>query len=175
MELVQCPVYATTFMITKDQTIAFFSKSKVIFATIAAVITFTITLYNQFKSSRSTEISGSVSTIRTAGGPVDATVQISSPIIMQTETDNRGRFRFKVENLQTDTFLLIVTNKRTHTVMKQNEYVNASRGRTDITVVFDSSMVDGQTYNASDTTRFRRRQAGPNLNKMIHKVTDLFH
>jgi hypothetical protein len=174
MELVQCPVYATTFMITKDQTIAFFSKSKVIFATIAAVVTFSITLFNQFKSSRSTEISGSVSSIRTAGGPVDATVQISSPTYAQTETDNRGRFKFKIENLQTDTFLLIVTNKRTHTVMKQNEYVSASHGRTDITVVFDSSMVDGQTYSASDTTRLRRRQ-GPNLKKVLHNVTSLFH
>jgi predicted lipase len=174
MELVQCPVYAPTFMITKDQTIAFFSKSKVIFATIAAVVTFSITLFNQFKSSRSTEISGSVSSIRTAGGPVDATVQISSPISAQTETDNHGRFKFKIENLQTDTFLLIVRNKRTNTVMKQSEYVSASHGRTDITVVFDSSMVDGQTYSTSDTTRLRRRQ-GPNLKKVLQNVTSLFH
>jgi hypothetical protein len=175
MELVPCPVYATTFMITKDQFIGFFGKSKVIFATTAAVITFTITLYNQFKSSRWTEISGSVSSVRTAGGPVDATVDISSPVPMHTETDNRGRFKFKIENLQTDTFLIIVQNKRTHTVMKQNEYVSASHGRTDITVVFDSSMVDGQTYSASDTTRLRRRGGGPNLNNVIKKVTGLFH
>jgi hypothetical protein len=175
MELVQCPVRATTFMITKDQITGFFSKSKVIFATIAAVVTFTITLYNQFKSSSTTEISGSVSTIRTAGGPVDAVVQISSPITAQTETDNRGRFKFKLNDLKTDTFLIIVTNKRTHTVMKQNEYVNASRGRTDITVVFDSSMIDGQTYNSSDTTRLRRRVGGPNIKKLVQGVTSLFH
>jgi hypothetical protein len=174
MELVPCPVYAATFMINKDQFIAFFSKSKVIFATIAAVVTFSITLYNQFKSNRSTEISGSVSTIRTAGGPVDADVEISSPISAHTVTDNRGRFKFKIENLQTDTFLLIVRNKRTNTVMKQNEYVTASRGRTDITVVFDSSMVDGQTYNASDTSRMRRRQ-GTKAKKFIQGVTSLFH
>lgn len=175
MELVQCPVRATTFMINKDQITGFFSKSKVIFATIAAVITFSITLFNQFKSSSSTEISGSVSSIKMAGGPVDATVQISSPMTASTVTDNHGRFRFKFENLKSDTFLLVVTNKRTGTVMKQNEYVNASRGRTDITVVFDSSMVDGQVYNASDTTRFRRRGGGPNINKFVQKVTGLFH
>jgi predicted lipase len=175
MELDQCPVRATTFMINKDQIIGFFSKSKVIFATTAAVITFSITLYNQFKSGRSTEISGSVSTIRTAGGPVDAVVQISSPISAQTETDNRGRFKFKIDNLQTDTFLLIVRNKRTNTVMKQNEYVTSSRGRTDITVVFDSSMIDGQTYNSSDTTRLRRRVGGPNIKKFVQGVTSLFH
>ncbi len=174
MELVRCPVHATTFMINKDKITAFFGKSKVIFATIAAVVTFSITLYNQFKSSSSTEISGSVSTIRTSGGPVDAVVQISSPVTAQTETDNRGRFKFKLDNLKTDTFLIIVTNKRTHTVMKQNEYVNASRGRTDITVVFDSSMIDGQTYNSSDTSRLHRRQ-GPNLKKFVHGVTSLFH
>ena len=174
MELVQCPVYAPTFMITKDQITAFFSKSKVIFATIAAVVTFSITLYNQFKSGKTTEISGVVSSIKTAGGPVDAVVQISSPISAQTETDNRGRFKFKIDNLQTDTFLLIVRNKRTNTVMKQNEYVSASRGRTDITVVFDSSMVDGQTYNSSDTSRLHRRQ-GPNPKKFVQGVTGLFH
>jgi hypothetical protein len=161
-------------MINKDQIIAFFGKSKVIFATIAAVITFSITLYNQFKSSSSTEISGSVSTIRTAGGPVDAIVQIVSPTTAQTETDNRGRFKFRIDNLKTDTFLIVVTNKRTHTVMKQNEYVNASRGRTDITVVFDSSMIDGQTYNSSDSSRLHRRQ-GPNLKKFVNGVTSLFH
>ena len=174
MELVQCPVYAPTFMITKDQITAFFSKSKVIFATIAAVVTFSITLYNQFKSGKTTEISGVVSSIKTAGGPVDAVVQISSPISAQTETDNRGRFKFKIDNLQTDTFLLIVRNKRTNTVMKQNEYVSASRGRTDITVVFDSSMIDGQTYTSSDTSRLHRRQ-GPNIKKFVQGVTGLFH
>ena len=162
-------------MINKDQITGFFSKSKVIFATIAAVITFSITLYNQFKSSSSTEISGSVTTIRTAGGPVDATVQIVSPTIAQTVTDNRGRFKFKIDNLKTDTFLLVVTNKRTGTVMKQNEYVSASHGRTDITVVFDSSMIDGQTYNSSDTTRFHRRAGGPNIKKFVQGVTSLFH
>jgi hypothetical protein len=174
MELVPNPVFAATFMTTKDQITAFFSKSKVIFATIAAVVTFSITLFNQFKSSRSTVISGSVSSIKTSGGPVDAVVQISSPISAQTETDKNGRFKFKIDNLQTDTFLLIVRNKRTNTVMKQNEYVSASSGRTDITVVFDSSMIDGQTYNSSDTSRLHRRQ-GPNIKKFVQGVTGLFH
>jgi hypothetical protein len=161
-------------MITKTKITDFFSKTKIIFATIAAVITFSITLFNQFKSNKSTVISGVVSSYTNAGGPVDAVVKISSPVQASTETDSRGRFRFKLDNLQTDTFLLIVQNKRTNTVMKQNEYVNASSGRTDISVIFDSSMKDGQTYTSTDTAHQRRRQ-GPNLRKVLQGVSGLFH
>jgi hypothetical protein len=60
---------------------------------------------------------------------------------------------------------LIVQNKRTRTVTKQNEYVNASNGRKDIVVVFDSSMRDGQTYTTHDTAHLHRRM--PNLRKIF--------
>ena len=163
-----------TFMITKTQITDFFGRTKIIFATLAAVITFSITLYNQFKGNKSTVISGVVSSYKNAGSPIDAVVKISSPIQASTETDSRGRFRFKLDNLQTDTFLLIVQNKRTNTVMKQNEYVNASSGRTDISVIFDSSMKDGQTYTSTDSSHQRRRQ-GPNLKKVLQGVSGLFH
>ena len=161
-------------MITKTQITDFFGRTKIIFATLAAVITFSITLYNQFKGNKSTVISGVVSSYKNAGSPIDAVVKISSPIQASTETDSRGRFRFKLDNLQTDTFLLIVQNKRTNTVMKQNEYVNASSGRTDISVIFDSSMKDGQTYTSTDSSHQRRRQ-GPNLKKVLQGVSGLFH
>jgi hypothetical protein len=157
-------------MITKATLTDFFSKGKVIFATVAAVITFSITLYNQFKSNRATEISGVVSVDKDFDKPVDAVVRISSPIQAQTETDSRGRFKFKLENLQSDTFLLIVQNKRTNTIAKQNEFVNASHGRTDIVVLFDPSMKDGQTYTSYDTVHQHRRQ--PNLKKIFQ---GLFH
>jgi hypothetical protein len=155
-------------MIAKASISDFFTKGKVIFATIAAVITFSITLYNQFKGNKTTEISGIVCTDKNGAAPVDATVSISSPVLSQTETDNRGHFRFMLPNLQTDTFLLIVTNKRTHTVTKQNEYVNASNGRKDILVVFDSSMRDGQTYTTHDTAHLHRRM--PNLGKIFQRL-----
>lgn len=164
----------TKDMITKTTIADFFSKSKIIFATCAAVITFSITMYNQFKSNKATEISGIVSSNKNAATlPVDAVVRISSPIQAQTETDSRGRFKFKLENCQTDTFLLIVQNKRTNTITKQNEFVNASRGRTDIIVVFDSGMKDGHiytSYDRSDTGHQRRKQ--PSLKKMFE---GLFH
>jgi predicted lipase len=137
-------------MIAKATIIAFFSKSKVMFATIAAVVTFSITVYNQFKTTKATEISGIVSVNKEFAKPVDAIVRISSPIQAQTETDSKGRFKFKLENLQSDTFLLIVQNKKTNTVAKQNEYVNASRGRTDIVVVFNSDMKDGGIFTSFD-------------------------
>jgi len=152
-------------MIAKATILDFFTKGKIIFATIAAVITFSITLFNQFKGNKMTEISGVVCTDKNGAAPVDATVSISSPVVTQTETDNRGHFRFKLANLQTDTFLLIVTNKKTHTVTKQNEYVNASNGRKDIVVVFDSSMRDGQTYTTHDTAHLHKRM--PNLRKIF--------
>ena len=95
-------------MIVKATIIAFFSKSKVMFATIATVVTFSITVYNQFKTKKATEISGIVSVNKDFAKPVDAIVRISSPIQAQTETDSKGRFKFKLENLQSDTFLLIV-------------------------------------------------------------------
>jgi hypothetical protein len=157
--------------ITKASIIDFFSKGKVIFATIAAVMTFSITLYNQFKGNKTTEISGVVASDKSQAAPVDAVVRISSPIQAQTETDSRGRFRFKLENLQSDTFLLVVQNKRTNTVAKQNEYVNASRGRTDIVVLFDSNMRNGGVYTTWDTSR-RSRRAVPNLKKIVQ---GLFH
>ena len=152
-------------MITKTTITDFFSKGKVIFATVAAVITFSLTMYNQFKSVKSTEISGRVSN-KDADAPVDAIVRISSPIQAQTETDSRGRFKFKLQNLQSDTFLLIVQNKKNNIVTKQNEYVNASSGRTDIEVFFDPSMQPGHVYTSydkDDTIHQNRKQ--PNLKK----------
>ena len=83
-------------MVTKTSVIDFFSRSKVIFATIAAVITFSITLYNQFKSTPTTEISGYVSADKNSLVPVDAVVKIISPVQSQTETDAKGRFKFKL-------------------------------------------------------------------------------
>lgn len=155
--------------ITKAAVVAFFSKTKIIFATVAAIITFSITLYNQFKSNKTTEISGIVESNKYQAAPVDAVVQISSPIQQQTVTDSRGRFKFRVANLQTDTFLLVVRNVRTNTVTKQNEYVNASRGRTDIVVVFDSSMRAGGVYTSSDTSRHSRRPP-VNLRKFFQRL-----
>ncbi|HTI11365.1 MAG TPA: hypothetical protein VL832_22485 [Puia sp.] len=152
-------------MISRATLTDFFSKSKVIFATFAAIITFSITLYNQFKGSRATEISGIVADEKNSAKPVDAVVRISSPIQAQTETDSRGRFKFRLENLPSDTFLLIVQNKRTNTITKQNEFVNASRGRTDIVVLFDAEMRDGGIYNSYDTVHQRRRQTS--LKKIV--------
>jgi hypothetical protein len=157
-------------MIAKTSILDFFSRTKVIFATLAAVITFSITLYNQFKTKRSTEISGIVAAGKDVSSPVDAVVRISSPIQAQTETDARGRFKFKFENLQSDTFLLIVQNKKTNTITKQNEYVNASDGRKDILVLFDPGMKDGQIYNTYDTSHQYRRK--PNFGRVIRS---LFH
>jgi hypothetical protein len=156
--------------ITKATAIDFFSKTKVIFATIAAIITFSITMYNQFKGSKTTEISGIVASDKTAADPVDAVVRITSPIQAQTETDAKGHFRFKLQNLQTDTFLLVVQNNKTKTVTKQNEYVNASQGRKDIVVLFDSNMRNGGVYTTFDSSRHSRRT--PNLRKVFQ---GLFH
>jgi hypothetical protein len=158
-------------MITRTAILDFFSQTKIIFATVAAVITFSITLYNQFNSKQSTEISGVVLANSANGSPVDAVVRISSPIQLQTETDARGRFRFRIENLRSDTFLLVVQNKRTNTVTKQNEWVNASRGRTDIQVLFDSNMRNGGSYTTYDSSRQNRRH-GTTLKAALRQ---LFH
>ncbi len=160
--------------ITKAAVIDFFSKGKIIFATVAAVITFSITLYNQFKSNRKTEISGVVSSSSDSYSmPVDAVVRISSPIQASTETDSRGRFKFKLENLQSDTFLLIVQNKKTNTVAKQNEYVDASRGRKDIVVLFNSGMKNGGTYTSyGDSAGVHQYRRQPSIKKIFR---NLFH
>ncbi len=150
--------------ITKASITDFFSKTKVIFATIAAIVTFSITMYNQFKGSKTTEISGVVG-LDNVNDPVDAVVRISSPIQQSTETDAKGHFKFKIDNCQTDTFLLVVQNNRTKTVTKQNEYVNASHGRTDIVVLFDSDMRNGGTYTTVDSSRHNRSR--PNLKKFF--------
>ncbi len=141
------------------------------FATIAAVVTFSITVYNQFKTSKATKISGILSANKDLAKPVDAIVRISSPIQAQTETDSKGRFKFKLLNLQSDTFLLIVQNKKTNTVAKQNEYVNASMGRTDIVVLFNSDMKDGgiyTSYDRSDTVHQNKKH--PRLKNMLRQI-----
>ena len=92
-------------------------------------------MYNQFKSTSVTEISGFVSASRDAIIPVDAIVKISSPIQGQTETDAQGRFKFKLDNVRSDTFLLIIQNKKTNTETKQSEYVESGRGKKDIFVL----------------------------------------
>jgi hypothetical protein len=158
-------------MITRTTIVDFFSKSKVIFATIAAVITFSITMYNQFKSNRVTEISGIVSTNRDVTVPVDAIVRISSPIQAQTETDSKGRFKFKFENIQSDTFLLIVLNKKTNTIIKQNEYVNAGNGRRDILVISNPDNGSRFTsFDKSDTTTTHQGRKKPAIVKAFKEL-----
>jgi hypothetical protein len=133
-------------MISKASIVGFFSKGKVIFATVAAMITFSITLYNQFKSVPTTEISGFVSSDRNSMVPVDAVVKIISPIQSQTETDSKGRFKFKLPNIQSDTFLLIVQNKKTNIETKQDEYVEAPGGKKDIYVLFNADQDTDKVY-----------------------------
>ncbi|MES1216110.1 MAG: hypothetical protein ABUT20_11380 [Bacteroidota bacterium] len=146
-------------MVTKAKIVDFFSKGKVIFATVAAVITFSITMYNQFKTSTTTEISGFVSSSRDNIIPVDAIVKISSPIQGQTETDAQGRFKFKFDNIRSDTFLLIIQNKKTNTETKQNEYIEAGRGKKDIFVLFNSSINDGRVYSPLGKSNGSRKAA----------------
>jgi hypothetical protein len=133
-------------MITKASVIGFFSKGKIIFASVAAVITFSITLYNQFKSVHTTEISGFVSADKSTMVPVDAVVKIISPVQSQTETDSKGRFKFKLPNIQSDTFLLVIQNKKTNIETKQDEYVDASEGKRDIFVLFNSTQDPDKVY-----------------------------
>jgi hypothetical protein len=134
-------------MVTRTKIIDFFSKSKVIFVAIAGIITFSITLYNQFKRSTTTEISGFVSSSKDDIVPVDAIVKISSPILGQTETDARGRFKFKFDNIKSDTFFLVIQNKKTNTETKQNEYIQAGKGKKDIFVFFNANVKDGRVYS----------------------------
>ena len=161
-----CPV-----MITKAAIIGFFTKSKIIFASIAAVVTFSITLYNQFKSVPKTEISGFVSADRNSVVPVDAVVKIISPVQSQTETDSKGRFKFKLPNLQSDTFLLIIQNKKTNIETKQNEYVDASDGRKDIYVLFNSDQDLEKVYaplGKSMSPAYAKRT--PNVLRVINQI-----
>ncbi len=133
-------------MISKASIVGFFTKGKIIFASVAAVITFSITLYNQFKSVPTTEISGFVSADKNTIVPVDAVVKIISPIQSQTETDAKGRFKFKLPNIQSDTFLLIIQNKKTNLETKQDEYIDASSGKKDIFVLFNSDQDLAKAY-----------------------------
>ncbi|MFI5193130.1 MAG: hypothetical protein ACHQD7_03710 [Chitinophagales bacterium] len=158
-------------MVTKTSVIDFFTRGKVIFVTIAAVITFSITLYNQFKSTPTTEISGYVSADKNSLVPVDAVVKIISPVQSQTETDARGRFKFKLQNIQSDTFLLVIQNKKTNIETKQDEYVNASKGRKDIFVLFNSSTDEEKVYaplGKSTSPAYSRRP--PAILKVLHQI-----
>jgi len=146
-----------------------FTKGKVIFVTIAGVITFSITMYNQFKSAKTTEISGFVSASKDTIIPVDAIVKISSPIQGQTETDSKGRFKFKFSNLQSDTFLIIVQNKRTNFVAKQNEYVDAGEGRKDILVLLNSNYSNSRGIGDTVTNApYRKKPSIVNLFQQLH-------
>ena len=159
-------------MILKTTVVEYFGKSKVMFASLAMLVTFSITLYNQFKSHKSTEISGIVATTSDSTTPIDAIVKISSPIQAQTETDSNGRFKFKVKDLQSDTFLLIVENKATNVVNKQTEYVNASRGRTDIVVISKPVMPEATVAKASPSTTENRRtyKKRSGLNRTLRRI-----
>jgi len=155
-------------MITKASIVGFFTKGKIIFATLAAMVTFSITLYNQFKSVPTTEISGFVSADKNSMVPVDAVVKIISPIQSQTETDSKGRFKFKLPNIQTDTFLLIVQNKKTNIETKQNEYVEVPGGKKDIYVLFNSAQDPDKVYapwGKSTSPEFARKS--PNIMRVI--------
>ncbi|MEO5999893.1 MAG: hypothetical protein ABIN89_23865 [Chitinophagaceae bacterium] len=158
-------------MILKTSIINYFGKSKVMLATLATVVTFSITLYNQFRPHKATEISGIIAANSDSTLPVDAIVRISSPIQAQTETDANGRFKFKFENLQSDTFLLIVQNRKTNSITKQNEYVNKSVGRTDIIVLFNSDIKDVNTYTSNDKSDpVRRTNKRPTIKKIFRGI-----
>jgi hypothetical protein len=133
-------------MFKKEKITQWFTNGKVLLAAAATIITVSITVYNQFKSKHITEVSGFVSAAKESIVPVDAIVKIISPIQGQTETDSKGKFKFKLEDIRSDTFLLLIQNKRTNTEMKQNEWVNASDGRKDILVLFNSGIDDGTIY-----------------------------
>lgn len=157
-------------MITKASIVGFFTKGKIIFASLAAIITFSITLYNQFKSVPKTEISGFVSADRNTVVPVDAIVKIISPIQSQTETDSKGRFKFKLPNIQSDTFLLVIQNKKTNIETKQNEYVDASNGKKDIYVLFNSDQDPEKVYaplGKSTSPAYAKRT--PNVVRVIQQ------
>ncbi len=145
-----------------------FTKGKIIFVTIAGVITFSITIYNQFKSNKTTEISGVVSASKDTIIPVDAIVKISSPLSGQTETDSKGRFKFKFSNLQSDTFLIIVQNKRTNFVAKQNEYVSAGDGRKDILVLLNSDYSNSRSIRDTVTNTSYRKK--PNIGNFLQQL-----
>jgi hypothetical protein len=102
-------------MFRKEKITQWFTNGKILLATIATVITLSITVYNQFKSKPVTEVSGFVSAAKESVVPVDAVVKIISPIQSQTETDSKGKFKFKLEDIRSDTFLLLIQNKRTNT------------------------------------------------------------
>jgi len=158
-------------MINKTSIVGFFSRSKIIFASLAAAITFAITVYNQFKHVPTTEISGTVSANQNNMVPVDAVVKIISPIQSQTETDSKGRFKFKLPNIQSDTFLLIIQNKKTNIETKQNEYVDASSGRKDIFVFFNASQDSQKIYaplGKSMTAAYARKT--PNVIHVIQSI-----
>lgn len=158
-------------MVTKTSIIDFFSKGKVVFATIAAVITFSITLYNQFKSTPTTEISGYVSADKNSIVPVDAVVKIISPVTQETQTDAKGRFKFKLQNIQSDTFLLVIQDKKTNIETKQDEYVNASEGRKDIFVLFNSSTDEEKVYaplGKSTSPAYSKRK--PEILKALQQI-----
>ena len=155
-------------MITKASIVGFFTKGKIIFASIAALVTFSITVYNQFRQVPTTEISGLVSSDQNTVVPVDAVVKIISPIQSQTETDSKGRFKFKLPNIQSDTFLLVIQNKKTNTETKQNEYVDASSGKKDIFVLFNASQDSEKVYaplGKSLTAAYAKRT--PNVMRVI--------
>jgi hypothetical protein len=155
-------------MITKASIVGFFTKGKIIFASVAAVITFSITIYNQFKHVPTTEISGLVSSDPNTVVPVDAVVKIISPIQSQTETDSKGRFKFKLPNIQSDTFLLVIQNKKTSIETKQDEYVDASSGRKDIFVLFNANQDSEKVYaplGKSMTAAYAKKT--PNVMRVI--------
>ena len=157
-------------MIAKTTIVGFFTKGKIIFASIAAMVTFTITLYNQFKSIPKTEISGFVSADRNTVVPVDAIVKIISPVQSQTETDSKGRFKFKLPNIQSDTFLIVVQNKKTNIETKQNEWVDASSGKKDIYVLFNSNQDQEKVYaplGKSTSAAYARRT--PNVIRVFQQ------
>lgn len=140
------------------------------FASGAMIVTFALTIYNQVKTNKPTEISGIVFTKGDSTTPIDAIVSISSPIQAQTETDSNGRFKFKVQNLQSDTFLLIVQDKATKIISKQTEYVSSWKGRTDIIVLSRSVIPETTRSSVAATPGRASRKKRSGLNKTLRRI-----
>ncbi|MEO6316783.1 MAG: hypothetical protein ABIU63_15230 [Chitinophagaceae bacterium] len=95
------------------------------------------------------KISGQITASAISQVPVNAIVKISSPIHAETDTDKKGVYRFQLEELPTDSILIVVQDKKTNIETQEKFLVTEENEKNIFNVVFNPDEPDGKVYKES--------------------------
>lgn len=128
------------------------TKFCAVVAGVAGFCATSIDLYKGWKGKQIIEISGYVSENRESLVPVDAIVKMSSPFVQETETDMAGKYVFKLQDVDSDTFLFVIQHKKNQLETKEKHFISTKNGKYTFNIVFNPDVKDGKEYSIVESS-----------------------